>query len=73
MVEQLIKDYKLEVEFMVTNDTTMNNQVTIEEGNNEGYYITIVNNGKEYTIRQHNYNEALKILGVMLKVINPNK
>jgi len=77
MIKQLITDYKLEVESLQVQPTNKyehkNNSVIIEEGNNEGYYITVIYNKMEYTIRQHSYNEALKILGVMLKVINPNK
>jgi len=73
MVEQLMKEYQLQSECTTSKSTYDLNSVRIEEGSIEGYFIIIVYDDIEYTIRQHDYNEALKILGVMLKVINPNK
>jgi hypothetical protein len=73
MIKQLLKEYKLDVEHMTVSDICEPNSVKIFEGSNEGYYIDVVLNCKHYSMRQHDYNEAIKIMGVMLKVINPKR
>ena len=70
MIKQLLKDYKISAYPKVADKKEMN-AVTITQGLNEGYFVIVVYDCKEYTFRTHSYDEAMKIVGVMLTVIDP--
>lgn len=74
-IQEIINEYKYNnlIEGYIVNKVLKGNSVSIEEGSNEGYYINIVLDGTEYSIRNHNYNESLLLLGVMLKLIDSKK
>lgn len=67
-VEQLFLKHNLEMNFGYYVKTRAKNQVSIYRLGSS-YIIKVICDNKEYTIRQDDYNKALKILEVMLEVI----
>ena len=45
--------------------------VTMETGNNEGYYVTLRTEGTEYVIRTHNYTTAKQITETLIPNFMP--
>jgi len=76
-INELIKDYKLDVEGMfIGNHSAPEHykrfEISISLGTNEGYYVDIYHELTSYHLRTHSKDEALKILGVMLHLLPNN-
>ena len=72
-VNQVIKDYKLQIDGLLIHESNFNSntKITIETGNNEGYYVTYTEEKISVGLRIHSKDEALKAMGCLL-ILMPN-